>query len=83
MNVQSNQRDLEREVRDLDRQEKQNQRRMKARAKIAGKMDDPAWRPGKAIGTDSTTASKLQGAKAQLGYGMHATTACKWQRRVD
>jgi charged multivesicular body protein 2B len=75
MNVQSGQRDMEREVRDLDRQEKQTTAELKARAKIAGKMDDPAVKAlAKQLVQIRQQRSKLQGAKAQLGaMGMHAT----------
>jgi charged multivesicular body protein 2B len=75
MNIQSGQRDMEREVRDLDRQEKQTTAELKQRAKIAGKMDDPAVKAlAKQLVQIRQQRSKLQGAKAQLGaMGMHAT----------
>jgi division protein CdvB (Snf7/Vps24/ESCRT-III family) len=72
---QSNQRDLEREIRDLDRQEKQTTVELKARAKVAGSMNDPAVKAlAKQLVQVRQQRGKLQGAKAQLGaMGMHAT----------
>lgn len=77
MNVmfQSGQRDMEREVRDLDRQEKQTTMELKQRAKIAGNMNDPAVKAlAKQLVQIRQQRTKLQTAKAQLGaMGMHAT----------
>jgi hypothetical protein len=71
MNAQSNQRDLEREVRDLDRQESKTTSE-KARAKIAGKMDDPAVKV-LAKQLVQIRQQRLNYKAPHLAYGMHAT----------
>ena len=72
---QSNQRDLEREIRELDRQEKQLTMEIKQRAKTAGGANDPALKSmAKQMVQVRQQRTKLQSAKAQLGaMGMHAT----------
>jgi len=71
---QSNQRDMDREIRELDRQEKQITMELKQRAKGANSSSDPTLKTlAKQLVQVRQQRSKLHGAKAQLGaMGMHA-----------
>lgn len=72
--VRANQRDMDREIRELDRQEKQITMELKQRAKAASSQSDPTLKTlAKQLVQVRQQRSKLQGAKAQLGaMGMHA-----------
>lgn len=72
---QSNQRDMDREMRELDRQEKQITMELKQRAKRASSSSDPALKTlAKQLVQVRNQRTKLMSAKAQLGaMGMHAT----------
>lgn len=72
--VRSNQRDMDREIRELDRQEKQITMELKQRAKNANSSNDPTLKTlAKQLVQVRTQRSKIHGAKAQLGaMGMHA-----------
>eukprot|EP00522_Entomoneis_paludosa_P013644 CAMPEP_0172440366 /NCGR_PEP_ID=MMETSP1065-20121228/1002_1 /TAXON_ID=265537 /ORGANISM="Amphiprora paludosa, Strain CCMP125" /LENGTH=207 /DNA_ID=CAMNT_0013189157 /DNA_START=216 /DNA_END=839 /DNA_ORIENTATION=- len=72
--VRSNQRDMDREIRELDRQEKQITMELKQRAKGANSSSDPTLKTlAKQLVQVRQQRSKLVGAKAQLGaMGMHA-----------
>ena len=74
---QSNQRDLEREIRELDRQEKQITLELKQRAKTASSSNDPTLKAlAKQMVQVRQQRNKLHTAKAQVGaMGMHATVA--------
>jgi len=73
--TQSNQRDLDREIRELERQEKQTILELKSRAKTAANSNDVALKTlAKQLISIREQRSKLQSTKAQLGaMGMHAT----------
>ena len=73
--VQSNQRELEREIRELDRQEKQITMELKQRAKQASNSQDTTLKTlAKQLVQVRAQRSKLHSAKAQVGaMGMHAT----------
>lgn len=75
--MQSNQRDLEREIRELDRQEKQITLELKQRAKTASSANDNTLKAlAKQLVQVRQQRSKLHTAKAQVGaMGMHATVA--------
>ena len=72
---QSNQRELDREIRELDRQEKQITLELKQRAKQASSPNDTTLKTlAKQLVQVRQQRSKLHGAKAQVGaMGMHAT----------
>jgi division protein CdvB (Snf7/Vps24/ESCRT-III family) len=72
---QSNQRDMDREIRELDRQEKQVTAELKQRAKLASSSNDTTLKAlAKQLVQIRQQRSKLQSTKAQLGaMGMHAT----------
>ena len=74
LGAQSNQRDMDREIRELDRQEKQITMELKQRAKVTNSNSDPTLKTlAKQLVQVRQQRSKLQGAKAQLGaMGMHA-----------
>ena len=75
MHEQSNQRDMDREIRELDRQEQQVTMELKQRAKLASSSNDPTLKTlAKQLVQIRQQRSKLQSTKAQLGaMGMHAT----------
>jgi division protein CdvB (Snf7/Vps24/ESCRT-III family) len=75
MTLQSNQRDMDREIRELDRQEKQVVLELKQRAKVATNSNDSTVKAlAKQLVQIRQQREKLQGTKAQLGaMGMHAT----------
>jgi division protein CdvB (Snf7/Vps24/ESCRT-III family) len=72
---QSSQRDMDREVRELDRQEKQVVLELKQRAKTVSSSNDPTLKAlAKQLVQIRTQRDKMISAKAQLGaMGMHAT----------
>ena len=72
---QSSQRDMDREVRELDRQEKQVVLELKQRAKTVNSSNDPTLKAlAKQLVQIRTQRNKMISAKAQLGaMGMHAT----------
>jgi division protein CdvB (Snf7/Vps24/ESCRT-III family) len=74
---QSNQRDLDREIRELDRTEKQVTMELKQRAKQTSNSNDPTLKTlAKQLVQVREQRSKLQSTKAQVGaMGMHATVA--------
>ena len=73
---QSSQRDMEREIRELDRQEKQITMELKQRAKTVQNTNDPALAAlAKQMVQVRKQREKLLAAKAQIGaVGMHATS---------
>lgn len=73
--LQSSQRDMDREVRELDRQEKQVVLELKQRAKTVNSSNDPTLKAlAKQLVQIRTQRNKMISAKAQLGaMGMHAT----------
>lgn len=73
--VRSNQRDLDREMRELDKQEKQVVLELKQRAKTVNSSTDTTLKTlAKQLVQIRQQRDKLQGTKAQLGaMGMHAT----------
>lgn len=73
--MQSNQRELDREMRELDRQEQQITMELKQRAKVASSNNDTTLKTlAKQLVQVRQQRTKLQGTKAQLGaMGMHAT----------
>jgi division protein CdvB (Snf7/Vps24/ESCRT-III family) len=75
--MQSNQRDLDREIRALDLQEKQVTAELKARAKQTSNSNDTTLKTlAKQLVQVREQRSKLQSTKAQIGaMGMHATVA--------
>lgn len=76
-NCQSNQRDLDREIRELDRQEKQVTMELKQRAKVTSNSNDATLKTlAKQLVQIREQRGKLQSTKAQVGaMGMHATVA--------
>jgi charged multivesicular body protein 2B len=74
--IQSSQREMEREMREIDRQEKQITIELKQRAKLTNNSKDPALSAlAKQLVQVRKQKEKLMGAKAHLGaVGMHATT---------
>jgi division protein CdvB (Snf7/Vps24/ESCRT-III family) len=66
---------MDREVRELDKTEKQVIAELKQRAKVAGNMNDPTVKTlAKQLVQIRQQRSKLQATKSQLGaMGMHAT----------
>ena len=75
--VRSNQRGLDREIRELDRQEKQITMELKQRAKATNSSSDTALKAlAKQLVQVRQQRAKIQSTKAQVGaMGMHATTA--------
>lgn len=73
--IQSSQRDIEREMRELDRQEKQITLELKQRAKAVNSSNDPTLKAlAKQLVQVRQQRNKLQSTKAQIGaMGMHAT----------
>jgi division protein CdvB (Snf7/Vps24/ESCRT-III family) len=73
--LQSSQRDIEREMRELDRQEKQITLELKQRAKAVNSSNDPTLKAlAKQLVQVRQQRNKLQSTKAQIGaMGMHAT----------
>lgn len=73
--VRSNQRDMDREIRELDRQEKQITLELKQRAKAVNSSNDMALKAlAKQLVQVRQQKTKLQSTKAQIGaMGMHAT----------
>jgi charged multivesicular body protein 2B len=74
--LQSNQRDLDREIRELERQEQQIKTELKQRAKKAVSQSDPALKVlAKQLVQVRKQRDKLFTARSQIGaMGMHATT---------
>lgn len=74
--MQSNQRDLDREIRELDRQENQLKMELKQRAKKSNSSSDPTLKTlAKQLVQVRGQREKLFGARSQIGaMGMHATT---------
>jgi Snf7 len=76
--VRSGQRDLEREIRELDRQEKQITAELKQRARAPGvnpKTDSALKAMAKQLVNVRANKTKMYGAKAHLGaVGMHASS---------
>jgi division protein CdvB (Snf7/Vps24/ESCRT-III family) len=66
---------MEREIRELDRQEKQVVTELKQRAKVTSSSNDPTLKAlAKQLVQIRQQRAKLQGTKAQIGaMGMHAT----------
>jgi len=73
--IQSNQRDMDREMRELDRQEMQVTKELKQRAKTVNSSNDTTLKTlAKQLCQIRAQRTKLQSTKAQLGaMGMHAT----------
>jgi division protein CdvB (Snf7/Vps24/ESCRT-III family) len=82
---QSNQRDLDREVRELDRTEKQVTMELKQRAKQTSSANDPTLKTlAKQLVQIREQRAKLQSTKAQVGaMGMHATVAAAQMSAVS
>lgn len=82
--LQSNQRDLEREIREIDRQEKQLILELKQRAKQTSNANDTTLKTlAKQLVQVREQRSKLQSTKAQVGaMGMHATVAASQMAAV-
>ena len=74
--TQSGQRDLDREIRELDRQEQQVKQELKQRAKKASSQNDPTLKVlAKQLVQVRQQRDKLFTARSQVGaMGMHATT---------
>ena len=74
--LQSNQRDLDREIRELDRQEQQIKAELKQRAKKVSSQNDPTLKVlAKQLVQVRQQRDKIFTARSQVGaMGMHATT---------